>query len=191
VFKYLATVFISISVVILSALSVYASEITINDVNQTSDGKISVKCSISEESDSQRITVISCEEGDETHTEDVVYIDEFVPEITDGEFSFEFEPASWVTYNKGYILRIGGNDINNPAELAIVYINNYIVIAGDVNGDGKISRADLNRLNQYFAGWDVKIDEDASDVNGDGRLSRADLNRLNLYFAGWDVVLGQ
>ena len=64
------------------------------------------------------------------------------------------------------------------------------VTKGDTNGDGKLSRADLTRLNKYFAGWDVEISEDAADVTGDGKVSRADLTRLNKYFAGWDVQLG-
>ena len=62
-------------------------------------------------------------------------------------------------------------------------------IKGDITGDGKLSRADLTRLNKYFAGWDVEINESAADVTGDGKISRADLTRLNKYFAGWDVEL--
>ena len=80
--------------------------------------------------------------------------------------------------------------------VAIVLYNNSVIditdsVAGDINSDGKLSRADLTRLNKYFAGWDVDINESAADVTGDGKVSRADLTRLNKYFAGWDVNLGK
>ena len=77
---------------------------------------------------------------------------------------------------------------SDPTENEVIEVPT--VIKGDINGDGKLSRADLTRLNKYFAGWDVEIDETAADVTGDGKVSRADLTRLNKYFAGWDVQLG-
>ena len=88
-----------------------------------------------------------------------------------------------------------GGALNINEEEAIVVYNNSVIditdsVAGDINGDGKLSRADLTRLNKYFAGWDVEINESAADVNADGKLSRADLTRLNKYFAGWDVSIG-
>ena len=64
-------------------------------------------------------------------------------------------------------------------------------IYGDVNADGNVDRKDLNRLAQYFARWDVEIDEVAADANGDGKVDRKDLNRLAQYFARWDVELGK
>ena len=65
------------------------------------------------------------------------------------------------------------------------------VIPGDVNGDGKVTRPDLIRLTQYFANWDVEINEGCADTNGDGKITRPDLIRLTQYFANWDVKLGK
>ena len=62
---------------------------------------------------------------------------------------------------------------------------------GDLNGDGKVTKADLLRLQKYLAGWDVEIDEAAADCNGDGKITKADLLRLQKYLAGWDVKLGE
>ena len=65
------------------------------------------------------------------------------------------------------------------------------VLYGDVNADGAVDRKDLTRLAQYFARWDVEIDETASDANGDGNVDRKDLTRLAQYFARWNVELGK
>ena len=62
---------------------------------------------------------------------------------------------------------------------------------GDCNDDGKITKADLLRLQKYLAGWEVEINLDAADCNGDGKVTKADLLRLQKYLAGWDVKLGE
>lgn len=62
---------------------------------------------------------------------------------------------------------------------------------GDCNEDGKVTKADLLRLQKYLARWDVEINLDAADCNGDGNVSKADLLRLQKYLAGWDVKLGE
>lgn len=63
-------------------------------------------------------------------------------------------------------------------------------VPGDCNGDGKVTKADLLRLQKYLAKWDVEIDKAAADCNGDGKVTKADLLRLQKYLAGWDVKLG-
>lgn len=63
-------------------------------------------------------------------------------------------------------------------------------VPGDCNGDGKVTKADLLRLQKYLAKWDVEIDIAAADCNGDGAVTKADLLRLQKYLAGWDVKLG-
>ena len=62
---------------------------------------------------------------------------------------------------------------------------------GDCNEDGKVTKADLLRLQKYLARWDVEINLDAADCNGDGNVSKADLLRLQKHLAGWDVKLGE
>lgn len=62
---------------------------------------------------------------------------------------------------------------------------------GDVNGDGKVSKSDLLRLQKFLAKWDVECDKDAADCNGDGKITKADLLRLQKYLAKWDVKLGE
>ncbi|MCD8159196.1 MAG: hypothetical protein LUD77_09975 [Clostridiales bacterium] len=156
--KYLTAAVFGLFTVMCLGFNVYAaSDIEITSFEQASDGVVSVSCSISDADDSQRITVVSCEADDETYTEDVVFIDQLTPEISDDTFSFEFTPADWVTSGKSYILRVGGDGITTPAELVVVYANGYIAIAGDVNRDIYVNMRDVILLRQYLAGYDVSL----------------------------------
>ncbi len=66
------------------------------------------------------------------------------------------------------------------------------VLAGDVNGDGKITPKDVTDLRRYLAGgWSVTIDLTAADVNGNGKITPKDVTDLRRYLAGgWGVALG-
>lgn len=62
-------------------------------------------------------------------------------------------------------------------------------IVGDVNGDGKVSKADSMILTRYIGGWkdyDKKIvNMDAADLNRDGQIKKADSMILTRYIGGW------
>jgi hypothetical protein len=58
------------------------------------------------------------------------------------------------------------------------------VISGDVNGDSVINGIDMSRLKQYFAGYDVSINETNADVTGDGEVTNTDLVRLRRFLVG-------
>ncbi len=59
------------------------------------------------------------------------------------------------------------------------------IIAGDVNGDGAITTADLVLIAQEIAGWNVDINEEAADVNGSGSIDTVDLVLIAQKIAGW------
>ncbi len=63
------------------------------------------------------------------------------------------------------------------------------VLAGDVNGDGKVDGRDLLRLARFLAGQNVEINEKASDVNADGKVDGRDLLRIARFLAGQNVEL--
>lgn len=66
------------------------------------------------------------------------------------------------------------------------------IIYGDLNGDTKVTIADLNILVKYVAEFLTLTDEQmlAADVNVDGKVNIADLNKMVKYIADFDVILG-
>ncbi|MDR1642997.1 MAG: leucine-rich repeat protein [Clostridiales bacterium] len=74
------------------------------------------------------------------------------------------------------------------AKIAVALSGN--ILYGDADGDGALTRTDLARMRQYFAGWPVEINEAAADVVVNGVVDRADLARMRQYYAGWEVTLG-
>ena len=64
------------------------------------------------------------------------------------------------------------------------------VIYGDADGDGEITALDVVVLQQYFAGYEVTLNEAAADADGDGEVTALDVVILQQYFAGYEVTLG-
>ena len=62
-------------------------------------------------------------------------------------------------------------------------------VPGDINGDKRVTNADLTRLMKYLAGESVQVNKDALDVNGDGRVNNRDLLRLMKHLADPDVEI--
>jgi len=61
-----------------------------------------------------------------------------------------------------------------------------VAVAGDSNGDGKISNADITRLRAAYAGK-IELDghqEIVVDVNGSGTITNADITKLRAAYAG-------
>lgn len=63
-------------------------------------------------------------------------------------------------------------------------IDNFDILWGNANGDGKVNAIDLLRLAKYLNGWDVEINL-AADVDLNGKVDYADLRILTLYLAKW------
>jgi len=60
---------------------------------------------------------------------------------------------------------------------------------GDVNGDTKVTLADVSLMLKHIAKWSVELNLDAADVTGDGKVNLADVSLMLKYIARWDVVL--
>ena len=64
----------------------------------------------------------------------------------------------------------------------------YVLIKGDVNGDGSITMADANAVVNYFLSTDpssiTNFNVNAADVNGDKAITMADANAIVNMFLG-------
>ena len=49
---------------------------------------------------------------------------------------------------------------------------------GDVNGDGKVTQADVHALEQYYVGNKSDINMKNADMNGDGKISTLDIGKV-------------
>lgn len=91
-----------------------------------------------------------------------------------------------VTYTR--IKATSGSDGSYVYDLADIPADAKIsvVVKGDANGDGKISAADVTRLNAIALGRIEPTGDRsfASDVNEDGKISAADVTRLNAVALG-------
>ena len=60
------------------------------------------------------------------------------------------------------------------------------VVAGDTDGDGKLTLKDVTMLMRYLAGgWNAVVDRAAADFNGDGSVDLRDVALLRRFLAGW------
>lgn len=64
-------------------------------------------------------------------------------------------------------------------------------VAGDVNGDRRVTAEDVATLRRYLAGWAnySLYDTNAANVNDDGKVNDDDLLLMRLYLAGVDCEL--
>ena len=62
-------------------------------------------------------------------------------------------------------------------------IENKPAIAGDVNGDGVVTAADITAIYDVLLGVNYKY-EDTADITGDGVVTAADIT------AAYDIMLG-
>ena len=73
--------------------------------------------------------------------------------------------------------------VNAQAELVAVgtsagSVQVTVGIPGDVNGDGRITSADLLRLRRYLAGQNIPVETGNADLNADGKIDLMDLMLL-------------
>lgn len=107
----------------------------------------------------------------------------YTDEVVSGEYNLDIVPtfkgdAKDGAYNGSQYVTV------EAVKLGTVKITS--VVRGDVDGSGKVNRADLTKLKKYFAGLidESELDLAGADVDGNGAIKRPDLTKLKKYFAG-------
>lgn len=92
-----------------------------------------------------------------------------------------------VSYNADDVYNIADDNVTFVTQTGKITVIDYV--PGDINGDGVLNNKDVTRLMQYYADWDVTVNDLALDVNGDGEKNNKDVTRLMQYLADWDVEI--
>ena len=157
--------------------AVSAAEVSVTKAEQDTNGTVKVECTLSEASAGENITVLACEYNDATYSKDMIYIDQFNAAVTDNKFSFSFAPASWTNTAKTYIVRVGGADIDTPAERIIAFYGVRVFSAGDINGDKVVDELDARLLLSYLSGTAYLTPQQpaAADIHVDSSIDMLDV----------------
>ncbi len=126
------------------------------------------------------------------------WVDGFTNTVYDGTFAtLTFKVADnalpdqysdiTVSYNADDVYNLADDNITFVTQTGRVTVIDYV--PGDINGDGVLNNKDVTRLMQYYADWDVTVNDLALDVNGDGVKNNKDVTRLMQYLADWDVEI--
>lgn len=93
-----------------------------------------------------------------------------IPEVAAGTYTMKVSKKNHVTREYTVTVTSGAKTQNVQIHLM-----------GDVNGDGKISTADVLKANSHAKRVDLLTGYEflCADVNGDGRISTADVNKIN------------
>ena len=108
--------------------------------------------------------------------------------------------GTYFIYNKlsGFLIDVKGGQPSEGGDVAQYHYNgsgsqqwNLIrsSLAGDADDNMTVDVSDALLIQQYIAGWDVKIDLLNSNVDGDWLVTVSDVRLIQQAIAGWDVSL--
>ncbi|MBR1442692.1 MAG: hypothetical protein IJ583_04075 [Firmicutes bacterium] len=147
--RKITTIVLAFVFTMLLSTAVFAAEIKIESAEQVSSGKVKVVCALTGGESTQVITVMAYEKdasGEElsnSYYEKLIHIDQFEADVTDGKVKFEFDPASWTSQNKTYIVKVGGLCITTADTMTIINNNGTLeFIFGDADADGTVTEND-------------------------------------------------
>ncbi len=108
--------------------------------------------------------------------------------------------GTYFIYNKlsGFLLDVKGGQPSEGGDVAQYHYNGSgsqqwdlirTSLAGDADDNMTVDVSDALLIQQYIAGWDVKIDLLNSNVDGDWFVTVSDVLLIQQAIAGWDVSL--
>lgn len=150
-FGFLGMIAVSLNCFVCSAFA--GTTLVISSAQPDSDKSfVLVNGSISGVNDGQQITSMVTEVKDGTYDEEnICYINQTVYTDSDGAFSFQLGVKGTLDANKAYIVRIGGDGVDEPVSLIVGTDAGGKVdfVIGDANNDGVITSADSSLVLQY------------------------------------------
>ena len=187
--RKITTIILIFVFAMLLSKAVFAAEIKIESAEQLSSGKVKVVCALTGGESTQVITVMAYEKdasGEElssSYYEKLIHIDQFEADVTDGKLEFEFDPASWTSQNKTYIVKVGGLGITTADTMTIINNNGTLeFIFGDADADNVITASDAAFILQktLISTFELPIQKKTNDwliyadVDADNNITASD-----------------
>ena len=146
--KVLQTVALLMVFLALFIVTAFASDTVITLESATLNGEtVTIKGSLTDPVDNQQITFIATDLlGDRYNPEGIFYIDQQEAQLqADNSFTLSFNINVLLSEDTVYIVRVGGTNIPNPAQMIITTSGGEgEVLLGDVNLDGIITAEDAS-----------------------------------------------
>ncbi len=146
--KVLQTVALLMVFLALFIVTAFASDTVITLESATLNGEtVTIKGSLTDPVDNQQITFIATDLlGNSYNPEGIFYIDQQEAQLqADNSFTLSFNINVLLSEDTVYIVRVGGTNIPNPAQMIITTSGGEgEVLLGDVNLDGIITAEDAS-----------------------------------------------
>lgn len=145
-------IFLVVTFCIILNVSTFAQSTEIELTGAVLNGSnIEVSGKITGAADNQQLTLMATDLLDGSYNADgIFYLDQKSAELdSDGNFSVSFGINKVLTNESIYIIRVGGTNIDTPAQMILSTIAEDKLLLGDVNLDGIITANDAALTLQY------------------------------------------
>lgn len=143
--KYIKLLFLIAAFCIISTVSAFAADTTISLQSVVlQNNNIIIKGKIENAVENQQITIMATDVYNDSYNKDgIFYIDQQDAELDEsGAFTVSSNISKVLSNESVYIVRVGGTNINTPAQMIITTGDETKILLGDVNLDGLITADD-------------------------------------------------
>ncbi len=143
--KYIKLLFLIAAFCIINTISAFAAYTTISLQSAVlQNNNIVIKGKIENAVENQQITIMATDVYNDSYNKNgIFYIDQQDAELNEsGAFTVSFNISKVLSNESVYIVRVGGTNINTPAQMIITTGDETKILLGDVNLDGLITADD-------------------------------------------------
>lgn len=143
--KYIKLLFLIAAFCIINTVSAFAADTTISLQSAVlQNNNIVIKGKIENAVENQQITIMATDVYNDSYNKNgIFYIDQQDAELNEnGAFTVSFNISKVLSNESVYIVRVGGTNINTPAQMIITTGDETKILLGDVNLDGLITADD-------------------------------------------------